>query len=60
MIAISLSCGVESTEDAARVVEIFGRVMTGVAIDGIYVSMSVQRLVDEPSPVGSEDYEGPS
>lgn len=59
MIMITLSSMVDDAETAVRVVETFGRVMAGMAFEGIVVSMNMQDVEITPS-VGAEDFEGPS
>lgn len=59
MIVITLNAALESQEQATKVVEVFSRVMTGLAFDGIFITMNMQDVEITPS-VGSEEEIGPS
>jgi len=62
VIVVGLNASCETEVQATKTVEIFGRIMAGLALDGIMVSMSMQTVeIDETTPsVGAEDCEGPS
>lgn len=59
MIVVTMNAALENADVAAKVVEVFGRVMAGRAFEGIFVSMNMQD-VEITTPVGAEDFEGPS
>lgn len=61
MIIVSLNACCENEEQAAQVAEVLSRVLTGVALDGIMISLNMQRIADDDNTpaVGSEEREGP-
>lgn len=59
VILVTLNAAVEDKNKLPQVVEIFSRVMAGIALDGIYVSLNMQDVEITP-PVGSEEEIGPS
>lgn len=59
MIVVNLSAAVEDEGAALKVVETFGRIMAGLAFEGIFVSMNMSDVEITPA-VGAEDLEGPS
>lgn len=59
MIVVSLNACCDNEIQAARVGEVFSRVLTGVALEGVMVSLNMQMVEDTPA-VGAEDLEGPS
>lgn len=59
MIVVSLNACCDDESQAAKVGEVFSRVLVGVALDGIMISLNMQVVEDTPA-VGSEEEIGPS
>lgn len=59
MIVVSLNACCDDVTQAARVVETLSRIMAGLSLDGVMVSLNMQTVEDTPA-VGADELEGPS